>query len=146
MGSEKLAIVRTVAAPVGEVFAAWTRPELLSQWFAPGTMTAEVAELDPRPGGRFRIAMHDPASGDRHIVSGVYREVAENERLVFTWSWEGLAAPETLVSVLLRGQGDATEVLLTHEGFPTAELRESHQQGWAGSTQKLVDLFVPTPT
>jgi len=140
MADEKLELTRRLGAPPAEVFAAWTDPAILGRWFAPGEMWAQVAELDARPGGRFRVEMHHP-SGVVHTVSGSYREVEPNRRLVFTWAWEGEAAPETTVTVQLRPVGDGTELVLTHEGFPSRELAEQHAQGWGGSTQKLAGLF-----
>jgi len=88
--------------------------------------------------------MHDP-SGVTHIVSGTYREVEPNQRLVFTWAWEGVESPETLVSVELRPQGADTELVLTHEGFPNVAFRDQHLHGWTGSTEKLAGLFTRVP-
>lgn len=138
--AEKLTLTKVLGAPPAEVFAAWTDPDLLGRWFAPGEMSARVSELDARPGGRFRVEMHHP-SGVVHTVAGAYREVQPNQRLVFTWAWEGEAAPETTVTVELRPVGDGTELVLTHEGFPTRDLAEQHTHGWGGSTDKLVGLF-----
>ncbi len=142
MADERMELTRVLGASPAEVFAAWTDPEILGRWFAPGEMSARVAELDARPGGRFRVEMHHP-SGVVHTVSGSYREVEPNRRLVFTWAWEGDDAPETTVTVQLRPVGDETELVLTHEGFPTRELAEQHTHGWGGSTQKLAGLFPP---
>ena len=86
--------------------------------------------------------MHDPR-GVTHVVSGTYREVEPNQRLVFTW--EGVESPETLVSVELRPQGADTELVLTHEGFPNAAFRDQHLHGWTGSTEKLAGLFTRVP-
>ena len=37
------------------VFDAWTTPEELKRWHAPGPMTVAFAEMDLRVGGEFRI-------------------------------------------------------------------------------------------
>lgn len=140
MADERFQLTRVLPATPAEVFEAWTRPEILSRWFAPGELRAEVAELDPRPGGRYRVAMHHP-SGATHVVTGSYREVVPPERLVFSWAWEGEDAPETLVTVEFRPVGDNTEMLFTHEGFPTAEARDQHLHGWTGSAGKLAELL-----
>ena len=142
--AERMQLTRLVAASPEEVFEAWTRAEILGRWFAPGLLSASVPELDARPGGRFRVEMHDP-SGVTHIVSGTYREVEPNQRLVFTWAWEGVESPETLVSVELRPQGADTELVLTHEGFPNVAFRDQHLHGWTGSTEKLAGLFARVP-
>jgi len=43
------------------------------------------------------------------------------KRLVYPWRWEDDPAfPDTLVTVEFVARGAATEVVLTHEAFPTA--------------------------
>jgi uncharacterized protein YndB with AHSA1/START domain len=73
-----------------------------------------------------------------HYLVGTYREVRPPERLVCTWRWE--AEPEygeTLVTVEFLDRGGSTEVVLTHELFPTDEARRGHEQGWTSSLDRL---------
>ena len=64
------------------VFRAWTQAELVAQWWGPHGFTNPVCELDPRPGGKFRIHMQSP-DGTIYPLTGVYEEVVAPERLVF---------------------------------------------------------------
>ena len=66
-----------------EAVRAWTEPALLKQWFAPLPWTTPHAELDVRPGGANLIVMRGP-DGTIFPTAGVYLEVVQNERLVFT--------------------------------------------------------------
>ena len=59
------------------------------------------AEADARVGGRYRIVMRT-SDGEEHDVSGVYREVVPNEKLVFTWAWRSTPERESLVTVMLK--------------------------------------------
>lgn len=53
-----LRITRRFTAPRGKVFQAWTDPHALMQWFAPSDdYSTLLAEVDPRIGGSYRIAM-----------------------------------------------------------------------------------------
>ncbi|MEX2586771.1 MAG: SRPBCC domain-containing protein [Actinomycetota bacterium] len=140
MDGEKLQITKLIGASPARVFEAWTSPELMRQWFAPEPMTANISELDARPGGRFRVEMHDP-SGGVHTAAGTYKEVENGTRLVFSWSWEGSEMPETQVTVDLKPHGEQTELVLTHEGFPSAEAKDQHLDGWSKSTSKLAELM-----
>src|SRR5438128_9260915 len=79
----ELILTRIIDAPRATVFRAWADPERLKQWFAPPPYTTPVAELDVRPGGTALIVMHDPDGNDMPN-RGIYLEVVENERLVFT--------------------------------------------------------------
>lgn len=133
-----LEIHRTLPASPAAVFAAWTDPAKVSRWFGPGTFTCPRAEIDLRPGGRYRIEIRDPAGpGPSLVATGVYREIKPFERLVFTWTWEDGTLPETLVTVQLRGVGDKTELYLVHERFPTQKDVEEHNVGWMGCLPKL---------
>src|SRR5271156_4260473 len=94
--THELVLTRLIDAPRDLLFRAWTDPELLKQWFAPLPYTTPVAELDVRPGGASRIVMRS-ADGEEFPNRGVYLEVVENERLVFTdaytRAWEPSAKP-----------------------------------------------------
>ncbi len=131
-----LEIKRTLHAPREKVFEAWTDPEKLNRWFAPSDDYEVSAECDPRPGGSYRIQMTHK-DGNVHTVVGEYREVKAPEKLVFTWSWEDGSVQGSLVVVDFRDLGEATEVTLTHSGFPNAEWRDKHSEGWAGALSRL---------
>jgi uncharacterized protein YndB with AHSA1/START domain len=79
-----------------EVFAAWTEPALFRQWFTPPGGISPSAELDVRPGGKYRITMNPPRGlpGPIYVV-GAYLEVLAPERLVYTFGWE-LPPPDDL--------------------------------------------------
>src|SRR6185503_15411869 len=82
-----IVITRTFDAPRSLVFAAWTQPKHLKQWSAPHGFTVPVSKGMLRPGGQWRACMESERTG-KLWLSGVYREVVENERLVFTHAWE----------------------------------------------------------
>jgi uncharacterized protein YndB with AHSA1/START domain len=125
------------------VFDAWTSPDVLKDWYAPQPGWAnEIAEVDLRPGGSFRLGMKDPASGAMHVAFGEYTEVNRPEKLAFTWAWEGQEdRPVTLVEIDFVADGDGTEVTLTHSGFPSEESRDSHAHGWNGLLDSLGRYF-----
>jgi predicted enzyme related to lactoylglutathione lyase len=97
--------------------------------------TAVEAEADVRTGGRYRIRMIVP--DDEHNVSGVYREVVPNEKLVFTWAWRTTPERESLVTVLLKPHDAGTMMTFTHEQFFDEDARDRHQKGWTGTFTKL---------
>ena len=67
------------------VFKAWIEPEHLVQWFrASEGWTTPFAEADARPGGKYRIGFASPDGKDDFVFEGVYNEIVEPERLVFT--------------------------------------------------------------
>jgi uncharacterized protein YndB with AHSA1/START domain len=131
-----LTIKRRFKAPPAKVYSAWTNAEKIKSWMGPGVVKTVLAETDPQVGGRYRIMMRAP-SGEEHDVSGVYREVIPNERLVFTWTWKSTPERESLVTVTFKSDGDGTLMTLTHEQFFDEDARDRHQHGWNGAFEKL---------
>ena len=72
----EIRIERIFDAPRDHVFAVWTDPELIPEWWGDGTV---VEEMDVRAGGRWRFRT---AHG---VVEGEFREVVASERLVQTF-------------------------------------------------------------
>jgi uncharacterized protein YndB with AHSA1/START domain len=142
-GSEiTLKLRRTFKASREKVFRAWTDPEELKKWWGPEGYVTLSAEVDPRVGGKYRLGMRKLPDGEIFYLSGIYREVRPPERLVYTWRWE--AKPElgeTLVTVEFHEVGRSTEVVLTHELFPTATARDDHNRGWNGCLDRLEKLL-----
>src|SRR5580698_11396384 len=83
VSTRELVLNRILDAPREKVYRAWTEPELLKQWFAPLPYTTPIVEADVRPGGANLIVMRGP-DGNEFPNRGVYLEVVENERIVFT--------------------------------------------------------------
>jgi uncharacterized protein YndB with AHSA1/START domain len=132
-----LSIVRKLDAAPGKVWRAITEPEMLKQWMAPGDdFKIPVAEVELRVGGRYHIIMNSP-DGEVHDVSGVYREVVANKKLVYTWAWKTTPERESIVTIELRASGSGTELTLKHEQFADAEARDRHQHGWMGCLVRL---------
>ena len=140
-GGEVLTLTRILGAPPERVFAAFTEPERLKQWWGPEGVNTPVAEIDPRPGGAYHFEMQ-MQGGNAHKLSGIFREVTPPKRLVYTFVWEhgDFAGIEMLVTIELRPHGDGTELVLTQEGIPTPSSRDSHAHGWGGSLDKLKRL------
>jgi uncharacterized protein YndB with AHSA1/START domain len=135
-----LTLKRRLKAPPAKVFAAWTDPEKVKVWMGPGEIKALRVETDLRVGGRYRWVMKSP-DGEEHDVSGVYREVVPNQKLVFTWGWISTPERESLVTVSIKPDGDGSLLTLTHEQFFDADARDRHQGGWTGALDKMEKMF-----
>jgi uncharacterized protein YndB with AHSA1/START domain len=138
VGNEtSLAIVRKFKASPRAVWRALTEAEALKQWMGPSDdFQVLLAETDVRAGGRYHIVMKSP-DGEEHDVSGIYREVTPNQKLVYTWAWKSTPGRESLVTIELTPAGDGTELLLKHERFADKEARDRHEHGWTGCMKRL---------
>lgn len=143
-----LEIVRMFDAPRSLVYAAWTDPVHATKW-APHDMKIIHAEADLRPGGKIRIGMRHE-NGSEHWEGGIYREIVENERLVFTHAWEdgrGGRGPETLVRVEFEDAGPGkTRMIFRQTGFASAASRDGHRQGWNEAFDDLAAYFATRNT
>jgi uncharacterized protein YndB with AHSA1/START domain len=98
------------------------------------------AELDPRPGGVYRVWMDA-----ERIASGEYVEVEPHRRVVFTWGWEGddaVPPGSTTVEIVLEPDGPATVLTLRHTGLPDGAPVAMHTEGWTLFTARLAIAVV----
>lgn len=130
----ELTITRVFDAPRWLVFRAWTDPEQLARWWGPAGFTAPSVTMDVRPGGAWRTYIGSESGDIERWMHGVYREIDEPDRLVFTFAWEepdGTLGNETLVTVTFADHGDKTEMIFHQAVFTSTEERDSHHEGWS---------------
>jgi len=135
----RVVIRRLLPATREEVFAAWTDPESIAHCMYPGDVTRTEAQLDVRVGGSYRILMKGKSQDYDH--TGVYQAVEPPAKLVFTWTSKGTENKTTLVTVEIFERGAQSELVLTHERFPTPEAAKRHEGGWGQIAGKLADYF-----
>ena len=129
-GAGEIAREISIDAPLETVFSYFIDPVKHRLW--QGT---EV-ELDPRPGGSFRISF-----GPAYVAVGTYLEVEPPTRLVYTWGWaeEGssvLPPGASKVEFTLEPAGAGTLLRLRHSGLPDKAL-EVHGDGWDETLSEL---------
>jgi uncharacterized protein YndB with AHSA1/START domain len=104
-------------------------PELHVKWL--GT----EAELDPRPGGSYRVLV-----GGSHPSVGEFVDVVPDEKVVFTFGWDEpdhpIPAGSTEIEITLVPDGDKTRVRLAHRGLP-ADAVSDHTGGWDHYLERL---------
>jgi uncharacterized protein YndB with AHSA1/START domain len=128
-----LEIVRILDAPRSLVFKVWTTPEHWAHWLGPSGFTTPSCEMDFRPSGAYRALIRSPEGTD-YRMQGVYREIVEPERIVFTFAWEdekGEPGHETLVTVIFDEHHGKTKLTFHQAVFETIEDRDSHREGWS---------------
>ena len=107
------------------VWKYWTDPQRMCDWWG------AAAELEPRPGGVYRVEMDGGL-----VMSGEYAELVPYERLVFSFGWEPTDGAPTIppggsrVEVTLIEDAGDTILTLRHTGIPDA-FAELHASGWS---------------
>lgn len=146
--THELSLSRIIAATPDKLFRAWSEPELLKQWFAPLPFTTTTAELDVRPGGANLIVMRGP-DGTEYPNRGVYLDVVENRKLVFTdaftSAWIPSAKPFMTAIVTFDDTGDGRTRYTARALHWNSEDREAHEkmgfhEGWGQCADQLATL------
>ncbi len=148
---DAVVIERSFDAPTDLIWQMWTEPEHFRAWYGPGGATIPVATMDVRVGGTRLVCMQmeTPDGPMQMWFTGEYREVVENERLVYTESMSDehgnvvsssdMGMPEghpttTEVIVELEDLGGRTKMVMTHAGVPGDSPGAT---GWAMAFDKL---------
>jgi uncharacterized protein YndB with AHSA1/START domain len=148
---DAVVIERSFDAPADLIWQMWTEPEHFKAWYGPDGATVPVAKMDVRVGGSRRVCMEmeTPDGLTQMWFTGEYREVVENERLVYTESMSDengnvlspsdMGMPQghpttTEVSVELEDVGSRTKMVMTHAGVPKDSPGAA---GWAMAFDKL---------
>ena len=118
----EIKIVREFDAPRDRVFAVYTDPKLIPEWWGPRGFTTIVDEMDVRTGGRWRFVAREP-DGSESAFRGAYREVTPPERIVQTFEWEPMAGHVSVETATFEDLGDRTRVT-TVSIFHTTEERD----------------------
>lgn len=131
---------RVLPATIDRVYDAWTRPELLTQWYCPNPTLDLKVDADVRVGGDYVVTMGP------HVVRGTYLEVDPPKLIVFSWQWDDGGGEVSQVRVELTEVADGTRMLLSHTGLSSAEDAAGHLEGWQAELERLVSVLQPGPS
>jgi len=145
--NHELVLERLIDAPPSAIYRAWTEPALLMQWFCPKPWSVASAELDVRPGGAQTIVMRSP-EGQEFPNTGMYLEVVENERIVWTdayigdWQPSAKAFMTGIITLTPEGEKTLYRAVVRHW---SDEDKKSHEnmgfyEGWGKATDQLEAL------
>ena len=127
-----LKIERFINAPRARVYAAWTDPAQLKEWWGPETVRTRNFAADVRVGGKYRWDLINQEDEEMSVF-GEYRELVPEKKIVFTWKWDDDDVWEnrnSVVTVELFDAAGGTELHLRHEQLPSTESRDRHNEGW----------------
>ena len=150
-----LLITRIFDAPRSLVFAAWTQPDRLMQWWSPKGFTCPVSKIDLRPGGTYLNCMRSP-EGKYYWSRGIYREIDEPKHIVCTDSFAdengnpvspqdyGMSLDwpeEALIEATFAEHDGKTELTIKHSPIKPGYEREMCRQGWNECLDKLTEYL-----
>jgi uncharacterized protein YndB with AHSA1/START domain len=119
-------------APREDVFQSWTRASEVQRWFAPEGYTVTSAEVDARPGGRWRVEFRSE-DGISHTEYGEFEQVDAPARLVLTLTQRGPGGregPRTRVSVTFLAREGGTLMRFEQSGYVSKDMQDGNAEGW----------------
>lgn len=119
-----------------ELYKAWTEEDQLKQWWKPMNKKLTRVENEIRQGGQVAYFFEDDLQ-----IKGEYKEVAEEDKLVYSWNWdfpkESMHKGEYLLTVQFSGSGNESKLDITQENFQNEHSIKPHQDGWEEALKDL---------
>jgi uncharacterized protein YndB with AHSA1/START domain len=138
----ELHLKRFLAAPRELVFDAWTKPEMVEEWWGPHGFTTTVEELEAQRGGAIRFVME--GHGIKHTMSGRFLEFYPQRSFHFTAAVpdaNGEVLFENWTSVYLEDAEGGTvvyvDVHITRSRPEAAIYLKGMSTGWSQHLDKL---------
>lgn len=137
----RVVFARRFSASAAELYEAWTEPDIMRLWLAPGPNIVIQCETDVRIGGALLIRTQSP-DGAVHTINGTYRDLAPGKRIVLTWTYTGpfaiICGLETWIEISLHADSDVeTTMTFTQSKFANDEAEAAYEGDWPSCVEKL---------
>lgn len=141
-----LRITRIIDASRELVYRMWTEKYLMDRWSCPEGFVIAQSGAEMKEGGSWHATLRAPDGTDKSLT-GVYKEIVPDRRLVFTHAWldaAGLPGPATTVTVDFADDNGKTRMEFHQTGFDSKASRDGHEGGWTeclGKFEALLDAL-----
>ncbi|OLT45233.1 polyketide cyclase [Saccharomonospora sp. CUA-673] len=117
-------ITREFDAAPEQVFRAHVDPELYARWVGPHALTTRVLKWDARTGGEWAFA-NDQDGREVASFYGSFHEIRANERIVWTFTFEGMPDGVSLETVTFEELPDGRTRLRVLSVVESFEIRDA---------------------
>lgn len=138
-------ISKEFAVDVNKLFQAWTEPDQLKQWWHPSGNSLKDVKNDLREGGEVTYEFQEAGL----IISGNYKQVSPNEKLVYSWNWnltENNEEASYTLTISFEGKESGSILHILQEGFSGPEAIKPHQEGWNNGLESLKQFLESSGT
>ena len=127
-----------------KIYRAFLDMDALARWLPPNGFTGKVHQMEPQPGGHFKMSFTHFSTGNAHSFGGTYQELKPNEHICYTTRFDDPnLAGEMRTNVTLKQVSCGTELNVTQEGIPDVIPTEACYLGWQESLVHLAQLVEP---
>ena len=143
-GTPFIEVAREFDAPRERVFAAWTDPQLVSQWLGPRGLTMKLLAYDARPGGSYHY-IHADERGE-YGFRGVFHNVIPQELIIQTFEYDGAPNQVSLDTTRFEDLGGDRTRVHSRSVYSTVESRDAMlasgmEHGLRESMQRLAEVL-----
>ncbi|MFZ7091671.1 SRPBCC family protein [Primorskyibacter sp. 2E233] len=141
-----LTFTRRLPVPPALVWECWTTPEHIKHFFVPKPHSVAACEIDLRVGGRFNTSFD--VDGQRMQNNGVYLEIIDSKKLVFTdffsEGWKPAADPFMTAIIELQDDGEGGTIYTATARHRSEDSKSKHEamgffDGWGTVVDQLID-------
>ena len=144
MATGTVRLHRVLRSPVERVYRAFLNADAMAKWIPPYGFTCQVAHMDARVGGSYRMSFTNFKTGKGHSFGGEYLELVPESRICYTDKFDDPNLPGDMkTTVSFRPVLCGTELDITQEGVPQAIPVEMCYLGWQESLAQLATLVEP---
>lgn len=148
--NSKVKVKREFAAPKDTVWAAWTEPQLLDQWWAPKPWKSKTKAMNFTEGGSRLYAMVGP-EGEEHWAWAEFQTITPKDNFTFKDAFcdehgnLNLDFPRSQWSVDFTGSNGSTTVMIEIKHQSLADLEKiiemGFKEGFTMALQNLDEIF-----
>lgn len=122
--------------PPTKVWQAWTDSSIAKLWFGsdPNGKVLD-AKFDVRINGSFSVTFVN-SDGSEFTAQGIYKEIDEPKRLIFTWGWTSPQESTELVSLQFTPDEHGTVMTFEISNIDPNTLH-NYEEGWRSTFQKM---------
>jgi uncharacterized protein YndB with AHSA1/START domain len=137
-----LRLERDFDAPPDIVFDAFVDPDAQRALYADGPEWIVESELDLRVGGTWTIVF-GPSRDKLYREVSVFTEVERPSRLAYgmTSTFSDGRVARTAVDISFEASGNGTRMTLTQRDFPSGDMRDDFEGGWASILTALAGVI-----
>lgn len=144
MSTNTVKLHRVLKASPERVYRAFLDADAMAKWLPPNGFTGKVHSMEAKVGGAYRMSFTNFTNGQSHSFGGEYLELAPNERIRYTASFDDPNLPGVMqTTVTLREVFCGVEVNIVQEGIPQVIPAEACYLGWQESLVLLAKLTEP---
>jgi uncharacterized protein YndB with AHSA1/START domain len=108
--SEKeLLITSIINAPRELTFSTMTNPKYITKWWGPKKVTTTIDQMEFKPKGMWRFIETDH-SGNIYAFNGIYDEIIENEKIMYTYEFENMLGHILVETITLEDNKNKTKI------------------------------------